>query len=255
MSSSAGNTVGPVEALKLVPPEILRFLVANTKPNKAIEFDTGMGLVKLADEYERFAARDFTQELAKEGLSRRQRVQVEDAQAALRLSAVTDGDLGTSAVVTFRHLALLAQVKPDDEAVLEAVGASGDSKATTVLMDRLNRMRTWVASSHFPDEIKVALVKEPAIAALQALEPHQQTLVSVLSQTLGANEWTENGIVQAMKAAATGDEVTMRDVYRAAYAMFLGAERGPRLAPILANCDRTEMMGLAAACSAATNTE
>ena len=52
MSSSSGNTVGPIEALRLVPPEILRFLVANSKPSKAIEFDTGMGLVNLADEYE-----------------------------------------------------------------------------------------------------------------------------------------------------------------------------------------------------------
>ena len=112
-------------------------------------------------------------------------------------------------------------------------------------------MRTWVASSHFPDEIKVALVKEPVVAALQALEPHQQALVSVLSRTLGETEWTENGVVQAMKAASAGDNVTMRDVYRAAYAIFLGAERGPRLAPILANCDRTEMMELTAACSAA----
>jgi len=114
-------------------------------------------------------------------------------------------------------------------------------------------MRTWVASSHFPDEIKVALVKEPVVAALQALEPHQQALVSVLSRTLEETEWTENGVVQAMKAAATGDDVTMRDVYRAAYAIFLGAERGPRLAPILANCDRTTMLELTAACSAAMN--
>ena len=48
-----------MEALRLVPPEILRFLVANSKPSKAIEFDTGMGLVNLADEFERLAARDL----------------------------------------------------------------------------------------------------------------------------------------------------------------------------------------------------
>ena len=250
MSSSAGNTVGPMEALKLVPPEILRFLVANTKPNKAIEFDTGMGLVKLADEYERFAARNFDEELAQEGLSRRQRVQIEDAQAALRLSAVNDGDIGLSAIVTFRHLALLAQVKPDDEAVIEAAGAREDPSSTSALLDRLSRMRTWVASAHFPDEIKVALVEEPSTAALQALEPQQQALVHVLARTLEQSEWTEAGIVQALKAAAEGDGVTMRDVYRTAYAVFLGTERGPRLAPILANCERTNMLGIVAACSA-----
>ena len=37
MSSSSGNTIGPIEALRLVPPEILRFLIANSKPSKAIE--------------------------------------------------------------------------------------------------------------------------------------------------------------------------------------------------------------------------
>ena len=49
MSSSSGNTIGPMEALELVPPEILRFLIAQSKPNKAIEFDAGMSLVNLAD--------------------------------------------------------------------------------------------------------------------------------------------------------------------------------------------------------------
>ena len=36
----------------------------------------------------------------------------------------------------------------------------------------------------------------------------------------------------------------MRDVYRASYALFMGTERGPRLAPILSNCDQGEMMEL-----------
>ena len=80
MSSSSGNTIGPIEALDLVPPEILRFLIADTKPAKAIDFNAGMELVKLADSYERQAARDFNgQELSVEGLSRRQLVSIEDA--------------------------------------------------------------------------------------------------------------------------------------------------------------------------------
>ncbi|MDA8545953.1 lysine--tRNA ligase [Candidatus Poseidoniales archaeon] len=51
MSSSSGNTIGPMEALQLVPPEILRYLIAQSKPNKAIEFDAGMSLVNLADDF------------------------------------------------------------------------------------------------------------------------------------------------------------------------------------------------------------
>ena len=43
-----GNTVGPIEALRIGPTaNISALLIAKSKPNKAIEFDTGMGLVTL----------------------------------------------------------------------------------------------------------------------------------------------------------------------------------------------------------------
>jgi len=243
MSSSAGNTVGPVEALQLVPPEILRFLVANTKPKKAIEFDTGMGLVKLADEFERSSGRDFESELKDEGLSRRQRVQVEDVQAAVRLSSVVDGSTTHATSSTFRHLALLAQVKHGDEEVLSAI-TTEDGDAKDVLLDRLRRMRTWIASSHFPDELRVVLLDEPSPDALNALSPTQQPLVAALKEALLHVTWDEQGITDAMKSVAGLDGVGMRDVYRAAYASLMGLEKGPRLAPILANCKKVEILGL-----------
>ena len=85
MSSSTGNTIGPMEALDLVPPEILRFLIAGSKPNKAIEFDAGMSLVNLADDYERSCARNIAAELDDETLSRRRKVQLEDLMGAVKI--------------------------------------------------------------------------------------------------------------------------------------------------------------------------
>ena len=41
MSSSSGVTIGPMEALSLVPPEILRYVIARSKIGRHIEFDTG----------------------------------------------------------------------------------------------------------------------------------------------------------------------------------------------------------------------
>ena len=71
-----------------------------------------MGLVTLADEYERLSARNFEQELANQELSRRQRVQIEDAEfGAMRMASTISGNQVQSAAVTFRHLALLAQTK------------------------------------------------------------------------------------------------------------------------------------------------
>ena len=65
-----------------------------------------------------------------------------------------------------------------------------------------------------------------------------------------AAEWTAEGITQAFKNAALHAEAPMRSMYRACYAMFMGSERGPRLAPILANCVREDVCMLAHACSA-----
>jgi lysyl-tRNA synthetase class 1 len=250
MSSSAGNTVGPIEALELVPPEILRFLIANSKPNKAIEFDTGMGLVNLADEFERWASRDLESELADEELSRRQRVQLEDAVAALSLASPTESDQAASASVSFRHLALLAQIKPVDEEVWSSLTQShGLEEPTDELRDRLRRMRTWISSSHFPEEMRVNVCAVPNHDALNALTTEQRQVLPHLHEVMSTCDWTSEGITSAMKEAGARASVGMRDVYRASYAVFMGTERGPRLAPILATCDQEQMLTLLQACT------
>ena len=56
MSSSSGLTIGPMEALELVPPEIMRYIIARSKMGRHIEFDTGSSLFQAAEEYERLVA-------------------------------------------------------------------------------------------------------------------------------------------------------------------------------------------------------
>ena len=250
MSSSSGNTVGPIEALRLVPPEILRLLIANSKPNKAIEFDTGMGLVNLADQYERLASRDFADELSNDTLSRRQLVQIEDAQAALRLSMIASGMEAEATSVSFRHLALLAQIKPNDEDIWSSLIDSGTiTKATPILSDRLVRMRAWIDSEHFPEEMRITILDAPNSSALSQLDGEQIGLIPLIASEMMSAEWTVEGITLAFKNAATTAQAPMRSMYRACYAMFMGSERGPRLAPILANCVREDVCSLAQACA------
>lgn len=245
MSSSSGNTVGPIEALQLVPPEILRFLVANSKPSKAIEFDTGMGLVNLADEYERLCARNFDEELANPDLSRRKRVQIEDAKVAMELSVVEETATSVATSVSFRHLALLAQVKNEDEAVWTSLRSTGTiDRPTPQLIDRLRRMRSWISSEHFPDDMRISLCAQPNAGALNLLTEQQRGVLESLETAFESATWTSDGITEALKTTAALSEVGMRDVYRASYALFMGTERGPRLAPILSNCDRDEIMAL-----------
>ncbi len=57
MSSSKGLTVGPMDVLALVPPEIMRYVIARSKVGRHIDFDTGGALFQIADEYERLVAK------------------------------------------------------------------------------------------------------------------------------------------------------------------------------------------------------
>ena len=225
MSSSTGNTIGPLEALELVPPEILRYLIASTKPKKAITFDAGMSLVELADEYERLASRDIDAELADETLSRRQKVAVEDAEGALRMSIIGSVDRSP---VPFRHLAMLAQVKSDEE----ILGTIGDS-----LADRLSRMHSWINGPHFPEELRISVLKEQNVG----LEP---SIITALSNSMSNCEWNSKSIGEAISSAFKNNEIDGKEGYRTLYLAILGVEKGPRLAPILAEIDRNHVLKL-----------
>ena len=82
-------------------------------------------------------------------LSRRQKVAIEDAEGALRMSKISDQ---SSSNVSFRHLALLAQVKSDNE-IIAAIGTEN--------LDKLERMKNWINEVYFPEQLKVRCSKQP----------------------------------------------------------------------------------------------
>jgi lysyl-tRNA synthetase class 1 len=225
MSSSTGNTIGPLEALELVPPEILRYLIASTKPKKAITFDAGMSLVELADEYERLLSRNLDEEMADDSLSRRQKVALEDAEGALRMSKI--GDSGNTNV-SFRHLAMLAQVKSDDE-IINTIGEK--------VSDRLNRMRNWISGPHFPEELRIEIRDE----TMQGLDPD---IINCLKVSLSNCEWNSNDIGNAISTSFKENEISPREGYRNLYLAILGVEKGPRLAPILSEVEKERILNL-----------
>jgi lysyl-tRNA synthetase class 1 len=225
MSSSTGNTIGPLEALQLVPPEILRYLIASTKPKKAIEFDTGMSLVELADEYERLLSRDFDLELSDETLSRRQKVAIEDARGALRMSRIGDSSQSS---ISFRHLSMLAQVKNDEE-IISLIGES--------IFQRLKQMRNWINGPHFPDELRISVNKTP-------MDDLDSNITSALRSSLSDCEWNANTIKATISSTFKNNGIEMKTGFQTLYLAILGSEKGPRLAPIIAELERDQVLHL-----------
>jgi len=253
MSSSSGNTIGPIEALELVPPEILRLLIAQSKPNKAIEFDTGMSLVNLADEYERLLSRNFEQELAEEDLSRRKKVQIEDAIGALKMSKVTPDSNLESSNVTFRHLCLLAQTKTSDEMVWSSLGYSESKKPPNSLVERLNKMKLWIKSKHLPEEMRISLIENPQPDTFQDFGEEEIKVLQLLKSELEKCEWNKEDIGIAIPNSAKSIGLPPKIAYFTAYKSLMGRPRGPRLAPILAEIEREKIIGILERCLTVIN--
>ena len=196
MSSSSGNTVGPIEALNLVPPEILRYLIAGSKMNRHIDFNTGSALFQMADEYERLVADPPNPDA--EDLTKRQRVAAITQSGAMRLSQINRGSdpVDSLAGVTFRHLAMLAQIKTSDNDVWNSLRNSGhlSGEPNSALQNRLERMRNWIGSIHFPEDARINIQEEIDENVRAQLSPKQIKFPQRLAVELRDSEWSDEAI-------------------------------------------------------------
>ena len=248
MSSSTGVTIGPLEALELVPPEILRYLIARNKPNRHIDFDTGSALIELADEYQKKLA-DLEKGPGEwEELSRRQQVAWEKLKAQLLYSQIDSNSTPQPASqrVTFRHLAMLAQIRKEDANVWVSLQRSGhiEGEPTCDLPQRLSLMRTWIASPHFPEPFRLeiqAIIGEGAKANIDVRDVDY--LIS-LRDCLSECDWTGQEINACICDEAKQRDISLRDAFQTLYWIVLNQDFGPKLANILAEIEREEVLSL-----------
>ncbi len=245
MSSSTGLTIGPMEALSLVPPEILRFVIARSKINRHIEFDTGGALFRTADEYERLVSRPSQEE---EGMTKRQLVAAQTQQGAIRLSQVESGSDPLESVggVSFRHLSMLAQIKSSDEDVWESLNRSGhiQGEPGESLMVRLSRMRTWIDGPHFPEDAKIEIKMEMGDETRERLDSESKQFLSALSPLLSECEWTDEQINEAIASACESSGIERRKGYSTIYWALIGRSHGPKASSLLFELDRNAVLSL-----------
>ena len=184
--------------------------------------------------------------MQKEGLSRRQIVAIEDARTALQLSLISPPE--ETSKVTFRHLAMLAQTKSKDDDVWTSLGLKGNVSQS--MIGRLERMRTWIQSRHFPDELRITILKEPNSDAVGLLNEENLAILPTLIKALTASEWDASSIQSTISHSAKSLDMSPRHAYRALYLCIMGTERGPRLPSILAELKQSTVANLLTACLA-----
>ena len=224
----------------------MRYVIARGKVGRHIDFDTGPALFQTADEYERLVAEPPSG--SDDDLSRRQQVARDTQLAALRLSQVERGSDPADSIagVSFRHLAMLAQIKSNDDDVWDSLRRSGhlDGEPSDALTGRMRRMRNWVDGPHFPDAARVEVQSSISGEARDNLNDGHREFLPALGESLVDCEWTEEAIGNCIRSVVAEVGIGAREAYVALYWIILGKNHGPKASSLMAEMRSEHLLSL-----------
>lgn len=236
MHSSTGTAFAAEDMLRITPPEVLRFLIAHNPPNKHIDFDPGLGILTLVDEFDEAERLNYGLAEKKTGM--------EDLDRAYRLSMPRGPPAKIPAQVAYKHLVTVVQIAREGDIfeVLRRSAAIPDT-LTPVEKERIatraELVRNWLRL-HAPDEVRFEL--QPALSAVGLSDAERRGL-SALARRLDAIEWKADRIHDAVYEAATEAGIKGNDLFAGLYQAFLGKTRGPRAGHFLASLKRDFVLG------------
>jgi len=263
MSSSKGVVVSGRDMLKITPPEVLRYLIASTNIAKHIDFDPGLGILNLVDEFDKLEAAYFAGKLSLD----EQRVYelsspeyifhdmsgltLDDIKADEKTpspSASVPGEASRkeeyslSLSIPYRHLVTVYQVGRSFDAALSILlrtenCTSFSEEEKGHLLHRLACVKNWL-ERFAPDAVKFSLAEEPP--ALE-LSEQEGAFVRELTAQLGAVNWNGEEIHRAIYETAT-EIFKPKKAFQLLYSVFLDQKQGPRLGYFMSSLEREFVM-------------
>lgn len=230
MHKSTGSSVTGIDAIGMTPPEVLNYLFLRVNPSKAIDFDAGMGILDMSDEYDRMEALYFNggaTDVEENSVRAYEIAQHNDVPATMPLQ------------VSCRHLVNLVQMADDFEGVKEILNRTIDmSKANDVDIARLKRrsecVRYWL-KGFAPEMVKFSICKDmPQVDLTDA----EKSFFAALGKRLQTVEWKADIINAAILEEAKASSLGNKGAFKALYKILINRTAGPRLGAFLESMDR-----------------
>ncbi|EMR74399.1 lysyl-tRNA synthetase, class I [Thermoplasmatales archaeon SCGC AB-539-N05] len=233
MHSSKGTALSADEMLHMTPPEVLRFLIMKNQPNKHINFDPGLGLLNLIDEYDQHERAYFGAEEETKG--------TKDLKKTYELSQPYKVPKKLPYQIPYRHLVTLVQISNKWAEIKQTIHRTGqvlttiDNEDEERLKNRAKHASYWL-NSFAPSMVKFELKQSlPKII----LTTEQKQFLLHLKKIFDSVEWKAENIHDAVYDVAEKKGVKATFAFKTIYQIFLGQDRGPRLGYFLSSLDKT----------------
>ncbi|CAO5160225.1 Lysine--tRNA ligase [Frankia sp. AiPs1] len=227
MSSSRGVGVTVRDMARLLPPEMLRFLMLRTQPNKTVDFQPDVArLTRLYSDFDRVRAQTATGAMGG-GLYQLAALDDEPAYYAPPFDLV-------ASLIQLPHLDIeqeIARLKGDPLTAREARKTA----------DRIAGARYWLKRFATPEE-RLELKSELPLQAA-GLSTVQIAFLHHAAKALQATLWEADLIQAELFNAARLTPLAQRDAFEAIYVVLFGALSGPRAGNLLAFLDRRFVLG------------
>ncbi|GAA3187047.1 lysine--tRNA ligase [Streptomyces ramulosus] len=241
MSSSKGGVPTPGDALKIMEPQLLRWLYARRRPNQSFKIAFDQEIQRLYDEWDRLGAK------VADGS-----VLPADAAAYARAVGTAAGELPkTPRPLPYRTLASVADITAGHDEQTRRILSDLDPANPVTSLDevrpRLDRAEHWI-TSQVPADQRTVVRAEPDAELLGSLDDAARASLRLLLDGLD-DHWSLDGLthlvygvpkVQAGFAAdATPKElppeikVAQRTFFALLYHLLVGKDTGPRLPTLL----------------------
>ncbi|MEV7384714.1 MULTISPECIES: lysine--tRNA ligase [unclassified Streptomyces] len=241
MSSSRGGVPTPADALKIMEPQILRWLYARRRPNQSFKIAFDQEIQRLYDEWDKLDAK-VADGSALPG----------DVAAHSRAVRTAGGELPhTSRPLPYRTLASVADITAghEDQAlrILSELDPANPLGSVDEARPRYDKAEAWI-NTQVPADQRTIVREEPDAELLKSLDEASQQSVRLLLDGL-AEHWSLDGLthlvygvpkVQAgFSADATPKELpaeiktAQRTFFALLYHLLVGRDTGPRLPTLL----------------------
>jgi lysyl-tRNA synthetase, class I len=241
MSSSRGGVPTPADALKIMEPQLLRWLYARRRPNQSFKIAFDQEIQRLYDEWDKLDAK------VADGSAL-----PADVAAHSRAVRTAGGELPrTARPLPYRTLASVADITAghQDQAlrILSELDPDNPLGSLDEARPRYDKAEAWI-NTHVPADQRTIVRDEPDAELLKSLDEASQQSVRLLLDGLESN-WSLDGLthlvygvpkVQAgFPADATPKELpaeiktAQRSFFALLYHLLVGRDTGPRLPTLL----------------------